>query len=79
MCLLAARTATVTALGTEISLSTDPPHGGATDRLAPPHVRLAVKRLRHWGCLERGDNGVPDAPVPAMLAFDDLIANLSEI
>jgi CRP-like cAMP-binding protein len=80
MWLLAARTGTVTARGTEISLGLTHHTLAQLTGSRRPTVSLAVKHLRQRGYVERLANGtwlVPQAP--AMHVFDDLNANLSEI
>jgi hypothetical protein len=79
MWLLAARTGTVTAHGTELSLALT--HDALAQLIGSrrPTVSLAVKRLGRGGYLARNDDGVWLLPVPTMLAFEDLIANLSEV
>jgi hypothetical protein len=80
MWLLAARMGTVTAHGTELSLALTHAALAQLTGSRRPTVSLAVKRLRQRGYLERRDGGAWLLPsVPAMLVFEDLIANLSEV
>jgi CRP-like cAMP-binding protein len=80
MWLLAARTGTVTARGTEVRLALTHHTLAQLVGSRRPTVSLAVKHLRQHGYLERLDNGAWLVPrVPAMLVFDDLVAGLSEI
>jgi CRP/FNR family cyclic AMP-dependent transcriptional regulator len=80
MWLLAARTGTVTARGTELSLALTHDALAQLTGSRRPTVSLAVKRLRQRGYLARGDDGVWLLPrVPTTVGFEDLIANLSEV
>jgi CRP/FNR family transcriptional regulator, cyclic AMP receptor protein len=80
MWLLAARTGTVTAQGTELSFALTHDALARLTGSRRPTVSLAVKRLRERGYLDRRDNGAWLLPqAPAALVFDDLIANLSEV
>jgi predicted transcriptional regulator len=80
MWLLAARTGTVTARGTELSMTLTHEALAQLTGSRRPTVSLAIKRLRQDGYLERRENGAWLLPqVPAGLMFQDLIANLSEV
>jgi CRP/FNR family transcriptional regulator, cyclic AMP receptor protein len=80
MWLLAARSGTVTAHGTELSLALTHDALAQLTGSRRPTVSLAVKRLRQRGYLARRDDGVWLLPsVPTMLGFDDLVANLAEV
>ena len=80
MWLLAARSGTVTAHGTELSLALTHDALAQLTGSRRPTVSLAVKRLRQRGYLARRDDGVWLLPrVPTRFGFEDLIANLSEV
>jgi CRP/FNR family cyclic AMP-dependent transcriptional regulator len=80
MWLLAARTGTVTPEGTELSLPLTHQALAQLTGARRPTVSLAIKRLREYGYLERRANGAWLLPRgPAMVAFEDLVANLDEI
>ncbi len=79
MWLLAARSGTVTAHGTELSLALTHDALAQLTGSRRPTVSLAVKRLRQRGYLARGDDGVWLLPrVPSAVGFEDLTANLFE-
>ncbi|HEX3975237.1 MAG TPA: Crp/Fnr family transcriptional regulator [Solirubrobacteraceae bacterium] len=80
MWLLAARTGIVTARGTELPVRLTHQALAQLTGSRRPTVSLAVKRLRQYGYVDRGDDGAWVLPqVPARLVFEDLIADLSEI
>jgi CRP/FNR family cyclic AMP-dependent transcriptional regulator len=80
MWLLAARMGTVTPAGTELSLRLTHQALAQLTGARRPTVSLAIKRLREYGYLERRAGGAWLLPRgPAMVAFEDLVANLDEI
>lgn len=80
MWLLAARSGTVTAHGTELSLSLTHHALAQLTGSRRPTVSLAIKRLRERGYLARRDDGGWLLPrVLTTVGFEDLVANLSEV
>jgi CRP-like cAMP-binding protein len=78
--LLAARTGTVTAAGTELPLTLTHDSLAQLTGSRRPTVSLAVKRLRAQGYLDRHASGVWLLPsAPATHVFEDLVANLDEV
>jgi len=78
--LLATRVGTVTVRGTELPVKLT--HEGLAQLTGSrrPTVSLAIKCLRQHGYLDRREDGTWLLPqVPAPLAFEDLLAKLSDI